>query len=167
MKNKNPLILLLLLILLPIASWYYLKTGLEYRKDALTELEDRGRVSRYLTVDENILKDKTTLIEIDPSIDPSLREQVFHQFKDAYSFQYMSPAPTDIEAPNYLKLPQLNITNDSIKGATYLAVDGDLQVRNIYTLTDKESIQDMVSQMSILLPWAPERDIKQKSNHGG
>ncbi|HMO38030.1 MAG TPA: hypothetical protein PKC76_01535 [Saprospiraceae bacterium] len=36
--------LLFLLVILPLGSWYYLQTGLEYRKAAMSELQDYGKV---------------------------------------------------------------------------------------------------------------------------
>ncbi len=37
-------ILFLLLVGLPIGSWYYLRTGLEYRKEVMADLDDLGKV---------------------------------------------------------------------------------------------------------------------------
>lgn len=166
MKHRNAFTILILLIILPILSWYYLKTGMEYRKEALSELNNDAPVLRYIDIDTSILSGRTSLVEINNQIDSKLRKQVFEQFKEAYTFQYVGEKTTDIVADNYVHSP-IHIKNDSILDATYIAIDTKGKVRNIYRLTDKESIQEMVSQLSILLPWAPERDIKQKSTHGG
>lgn len=37
-------ILFLLLVGLPIGSWYYLRTGLEYRKEVMADLDDYGKL---------------------------------------------------------------------------------------------------------------------------
>ncbi|NND07069.1 MAG: hypothetical protein HKN87_11885 [Saprospiraceae bacterium] len=43
-KFLQSLILLLLLVGLPLGSWYYLRTGLDYRLDRLEELASKGKL---------------------------------------------------------------------------------------------------------------------------
>ncbi|MCR9102589.1 MAG: hypothetical protein NXI25_21730 [bacterium] len=56
-KNKMNLIqiggLLLLLVVLPLGSWYYLQTGLNYRIQAINELEDIAPLADFELVNYN------------------------------------------------------------------------------------------------------------------
>ena len=57
------LVLLLFLVVLPLGSWYYLRTGLDYRLEALEELQDYGRVSgiSYATYQSDTLVEEDLL----------------------------------------------------------------------------------------------------------
>lgn len=62
MGKKNPIQVVLLLafiVIIPLGSWYYLKRGYDYRKEAMEELKDYGKLPTlaYSTVDgkENVV----------------------------------------------------------------------------------------------------------------
>ena len=42
MKYLVGAVVFIMLFVLPLGSWYYLQSGLDYRKDALKELEPKG-----------------------------------------------------------------------------------------------------------------------------
>lgn len=46
-KLITPLILILVLVIFPLGSWYYLKKGTEYRKELLNSLEDHGKLASF------------------------------------------------------------------------------------------------------------------------
>ena len=53
-KNKLQLLVLLaILVLFPLLSWYYLKTGFDYQMDARAELKDYGKLARFSLIDKN------------------------------------------------------------------------------------------------------------------
>ena len=72
MKKGNPIqviALVLLLIVLPLGSWLYLKKGFNYQKEALAELKDYGQLPMFFAKDNfsrplgtDQLKNKLTLI---------------------------------------------------------------------------------------------------------
>ena len=55
------LAIVILLIVLPLGSWYYLNSGLDYRKQSLVELAVKVKVDSTLAIKLNLTK-KTTVI---------------------------------------------------------------------------------------------------------
>jgi len=77
-----------LLFIVPAGSWYYLQSGLNYRKAALKELEPKMKFESSIIGDEKI-KSKTTLLQL-KSVDSEVMPRVFDQYGKSQTYQIES-----------------------------------------------------------------------------
>nr|MBP6568352.1 hypothetical protein [Saprospiraceae bacterium] len=89
-KLLSWIVLGLFLVVVPFISWYYLKEGLDYRKQALSEL----KVKDSIQVDLDsllILKGNTTLLVLQSGKEVTdLLPPIQEQFKNTQNFQIVS-----------------------------------------------------------------------------
>ncbi|MBK6785648.1 MAG: hypothetical protein IPG79_19310 [Saprospiraceae bacterium] len=77
----------ILLIFVPLGSWFYLKQGLDYRKNALEELKPKDNLDS-IPDSLNVFKYKTTLLVLKENEKIlSSCDLIYDQFKDAFTFQ--------------------------------------------------------------------------------
>jgi len=154
-----------LLFIVPAGSWYYLQSGLNYRKAALKELEPKMKFESSIIGDEKI-KSKTTLLQL-KSVDSEVMPRVFDQYGKSQTYQMFSlDTPTEL-APNWKQIPvtQAGIISNQFDGAGFVLVDTSMMVRNTYA-ADMEGVRKMIEHTSIILPRVREIDIKMKRNGG-
>ncbi len=162
MKYLVSAVVFLMLFVLPLGSWYYLQSGLEYRKDALKELEPKGEFLSSV-IDKNILRSKTTLMHLKPVKKENVIPEIFGQYGGSKTFQLFSiEAPTE-KAENWLKID--DFTANSISAANsnagFLLIDTSGQLRNSYP-ADMEGVRRLIEHTSIVLPRIKEMDVKLK-----
>lgn len=159
-----------MLIVFPALSWYYLDTGLEYRKEARQAMLPKGDLnelisSRRFTTDYDLratCDGETSMIicRKDEKDDKTI-QKLFDQFDDAHNFQLvllnesgLTPLP-EFEAANFHVVPSvINFGNEAV------LLDNQLRIRSNYTFSN-EDIQELVSHTALLLPRSPGRDIKE------
>lgn len=160
-----------LLILFPALSWYYLDTGLEYRKEAHEAMLPKGDLNelisaRRFTTEYDLRATcegmSTMLISRKGEKNDATIQKLYDQFDDANNFQLvllnstgLTPLP-EFDRDNFHVVPaQLNYEDEIV------LLDNKLQVRTNHTF-EKESIQKLVSYTALLLPREKGRDIKQR-----
>jgi len=161
----------ILLVVFPALSWYYLDTGLEYRKEAheamlpKEDLNELISARRFTTeFDLRATCDGMTTILIsrkDDKKDATIKK-LYDQFDDAFNFQMvllngsgLTPM-AEFEKDNFHVVPaQLNYDNEIV------LLDNQMRVRTNHTF-EKESVQKLVSYTALLLPRTKGRDIKQR-----
>lgn len=161
MKYLVSAVLFILVFVLPIGSWFYLKTGLDFRKEALTSLESKGKVHDALKINGDVLKGKTSLIEVN-GIDAEQRALLFDQFKEAYTFQYLAPSNVGIVDSNFIAPLRYDVLDSNYKDVSFMLVDTALNIRNSYTVREKADLERLVTELSILLPKKAPKDLKLK-----
>lgn len=161
MKYLVSAVLFILVFVLPIGSWFYLKTGLDFRKEALTSLESKGKVHDALKINGNLLKGKTSLIEVN-GIDAEQRALLFDQFKEAYTFQYLALNNVGIVDSNFMAPLRFDVLDGKYKDVSFMLVDTALNIRNSYTVREKADLERLVTELSILLPKKAPKDLKLK-----
>lgn len=154
---------LLLLFIVPFGSWYYLKKGLDYRKDALKELLGKDSLSAQLdTLD--YLNGKTSIIVLENSSKLlKVVTTIDEQFKNTPKFQI-------VYVDSFLNDTKLILPKDYIaafiskyQGKSFLLLDEKMILRNTYN-ADETSIKKLIEHTAIVLPRPKEADIKSKSN---
>lgn len=156
-KLVSWIVLIAMLGVLPLGSWFYLKQGLDYRKAALEELRSKQTIegNNFMSL---AMQGKTTLWVLDSSKAQKALIPIKEQFKDAYTFQIAgSWVENDvIYIPSHVK--DSIITN---REYVYALVDTSMHIRNFYTANDQQ-LKTMVEHLAIILPNAKDKDIKMK-----
>ena len=161
MKYLVGAVVFIMLFVLPLGSWYYLQSGLDYRKDALKELEPKGNFQSSV-FDVNSLKSKTTLVHLKP-VEQDVIAEIYGQYGGTQTFQLMS-----IESPLENKVNWITIdafTASSISSANsdagFLLIDTSGQLRNQYP-ANMDGVRRLIEHTSIILPRIKELDVKLK-----
>lgn len=161
MKYLVSTVVFVLIAVVPFGSWYYLQTGLNYRKDALKELEPKGLFS-FDGFDNTILKSKTTLLQL-KEVDEEVLPEIFDQYNKSETYQVIG-----IESPvepydNWKTISSdlANTISSKYDNAGFILVDTSMMVRNTYP-ADMDGVRRMIEHTSIILPRIKEIDIKLK-----
>jgi len=161
MRYLVPTLVFALLFIVPAGSWYYLQSGLNYRKAALKELEPKMKFESNIIVADKV-KSKTTLLQL-KSVDNEVMPKVFDQYGKSQTFQmYSLDTPTEL-APNWKSIPvtQADVLSGQFDEAGFVLIDTSMMVRNTYP-ADMEGVRKMIEHTSIILPRVREIDIKMK-----
>ena len=161
MKYLVSSVVFILIAVVPFGSWYYLQTGLNYRKDALKELEPKGLFSSD-GFDNSILKSKTTLLQL-KEVDENVLPEIFDQYNKSETYQVIA-----IESPvepydNWITISSedAKVISSNYDNAGFILVDTSMMVRNTYP-ADMDGVRRMIEHTSIILPRIKEIDIKLK-----
>jgi hypothetical protein len=161
MKYLVGVVVFIMLFVLPLGSWYYLQSGLDYRKDALKELQPKG-VFQSSVLDINTLKSKTTLLHLKP-IEIGVVSEIFGQYGGVPTFQMISIETPEVEEKNWINIDAF--TAGSISSANsdagFLLIDTSGQLRNYYA-ADMEGVRRLIEHTSMVLPRVKEMDVKLK-----
>ncbi|MGB4958785.1 MAG: hypothetical protein WBO36_04865 [Saprospiraceae bacterium] len=158
-KLVSWVVLGLFLVIVPFGSWYYLQKGLDYRKNALRELEIKDSLSiRVGTF--RLFQNKTSLVVLDVSDDIyKIKEALLEQYKSSIGFQILYP----IAQSDVVLLPEdlLKYFKSKYPDDTFVLVDESRMIRNTYK-SDEASVKKLVEHIAIVLPRPKESDIKMK-----
>lgn len=149
--------LVVMLGVLPVGSWYYLKQGLDYRKGALQELLPKQTLDGNDTI-LAVFKGKTTLWVLDSAKAQTALSPIKEQFKDAYTYQMAG----SWKEHGMIYIPHL-VKDSTISNRDYVfaLVDTSMHIRNYYTANEQD-LKTMVEHLAIILPNAKDKDIKMK-----
>lgn len=163
--KKSPLaamFLFVILIALPGATWYFMKTGLEYRTQAVEELINKIPFIASQLGPKIDLLNRTSVISFDNS---SNDESIYNQFKKTNGFQLISHRMINTEEmlPNtYVKIDDSVAANlrNRYEGKAYLLLDNESNVRYTYD-NSNDDMQLLIKHIAILLPLLPQRDTEE------
>lgn len=161
-KILGALGLLLFIIILPAGSWYYLQTGLNYRKAAAKELTPKGTFS--IALPEGKGDRKINVICLDEKGDQHLQQMV-DQFSDSEYFRLWATTAS-VTGEAYEKLDESTYAQliNEYPNANYILTDTAYQLRKVYSGVVAEDIQELVPHIALILPRPREKDIKMKEN---
>ncbi len=161
MKYLVSSVVFILIAIVPFGSWYYLQTGLNYRKDALIELEPKGLFSAD-GFDNSILKSKTTLFQL-KEVDEDVLPDIFEQYNKSATYQVVAiDSPAEPQSKWKIISSELaNAISSKYDNAGFILVDTSMMVRNSYA-ADMDGVRRMIEHTSIVLPRIKEMDIKLK-----
>lgn len=161
MKYLVSSVVFILIAVVPFGSWYYLQTGLNYRKDALKELEPKGLFSAD-DFDNSVLKSKTTLFQL-KDVKEDVLTEIFDQYDKSETYQVVAvQKPTEVFS-NWKVISQelANRISSKYDNAGFILVDTSMMVRNTYP-ADMDGVRRMIEHTSIVLPRVKEMDVKLK-----
>jgi len=163
----------LLVVILPGASWYFLKSGLDYRLDSMDKLGDFGKLqdteltlSNGKVVDTKRLVGKMVVLhELQNPRDTTKIMQFYRQFSKRLDLQFIL---TDTELlrlkadrtsnlwlladskENLEFITATGIRDQELKNVVLVDINGD--IRSYYNLEKIEELQQMVEHTAFLLP---------------
>lgn len=167
MKIFRLLVLLLMLVILPAISWYYLKTGMDYRVAAHDALQPKGLVSDWLIENElpsedSLYLDKTSIVVVrNSSANDADLYKLFNQFKEVEKFQVVSFNQKEVEDLLFKveNLRLINVNSNSSSENKMALIDNKMQLRKEYKM-DKEGFKELVAHTALTIPPKKSRDIK-------
>lgn len=161
MKYLVSVVVFVMLFVLPLGSWYYLQSGLDYRKDALKELEPKGEFFAPI-LDNTSLKSKTTLMHLKP-IEENVITEIYGQYGGAQTFQLISIDKPEEDAVNWIQIDDFTANSISAanENAGFILIDTSGQLRNTYP-ADMKAVSKLIEHTAIVLPRIKEIDVKLK-----
>jgi hypothetical protein len=152
-KIIAPLVILLLCVIFPFVSWYYIKQGFNYRKQVLDELADKIELdtSSIDSIDNWLIKDKVVIINLHG--DTSTVAKLDNQFKSVKDFVMLSTS--EFGAP-ILSHKSHQYFEQVAEGKKYLLIDNGGLIRYKYN-EDPEELKLMVKHIATLIPFVEKR----------
>jgi len=159
MKYLKSIVVIVLLFVIPAGSWYFLQSGLDWRKVKAKELVPKEQVfdlEELKSKDHpivNRIQSKTILLKTtgDPS---ELDQNIMDQFKDAHTFDAV-----------FLDQEQYGSVDQLIKGQyDYLLIDTSGKGRQTYAGGDQAVMTRVVEDIALILPQRKPKDIRMKDN---
>ena len=159
-------VVVIMIFIIPAGSWYYLQSGLNYRKAALEALEPKGDFE-IAGLDKGQLLKHTTLIQAENSNRDFISE-LYDQYGEQATFQLMTNSEVmDSTATNWIQIsPEIiRKIENQYPNDSYFIVDTNAVLRNTY-MSNPEELKQMIEHVAIILPRLKEVDIKMKKNGG-
>lgn len=156
----------LLIIIVPFGSWYYLQTGLNYRKASIEELKPKGDIND-LTNRADIFKNSTSLV-FNSKVAEDLRDKVeiiFEQYESGLSFQLVELSTDSMHdkfGSNHLIFGDSILSPEFDSNAAFALIDTSGSLRNYYN-NSQEDISKLVEHLAIVIPLPKRKDIKMKN----
>lgn len=169
-KTLQILGLSLLVVILPAASWYFLKSGLDYRLDSMEKLGEYGQLpdtdlylSNGKTVKTSYLEGKMAIIH-EMTEDTTQIMQLYRQFSKRLDLQFILSDTPDLKlkADRVSNLWLLDDTSNSEffrsvglgnlgdRNVALVDIKGD--IRSYYNLNETAELKQMVEHTAFLLP---------------
>ena len=161
MKYLVSSVVFILIAIVPFGSWYYLQTGLNYRKDALKELEPKEEFS-VDGFDNSVLKSKTTLFQL-KKVEEDVLPEIYDQYNKSETYQVVTIEEAVEAQDNWITISPIiaDVISSKYDNAGFILVDTSVMVRNTYP-ADMDGVRSMIEHTSIVLPRIKEIDIKLK-----
>ncbi len=151
-------VLLLLLVIIPAISWWYLQGGLQFRLDAIEALEPKAALP--LPVDDGSPTVKLMFDRSDQAFDAriDLILERFGQRPDIVAIDL--PPDNRLGVRDSLeKAAHLSTYQGSLEEGVFL-IDTANHVRRSYALSSDAEVSTMIEHITFLLPREPERDFE-------
>jgi len=162
MIKFNKVLVFILLAIVPLGSWYYLRTGLDYRKDALKELEAKFNISdkcRGLSYTKGF-----TTVLLDPSKTAGKTTEIdsFHnvlltKFDDVPKLNIISLQDDLLNSEHQVFT---SCMSTGTKAITLIDTSGQVRMEYDGSLN---SFGKVIEHLAIVLPRQEEKDIKTKN----
>lgn len=176
MKIFKTILILIVLFGLPAGSWYFLKDGLDWRKEKMESLKPQGKffdAYSFTNKDKTLIfeqaSNKTTVFKINNDMDKNDMALV-EQFRKVKSFMFiiLTTNPTisgefSSKVPiRYIDVSTLSPNNYEHNSAQYMLVDTAGVIRSIYPWDMKEKFKKLTEDIAVVLPRRQSPDIVTK-----
>lgn len=188
MSRKFLITVILILFLLPFVSWYYLQSGLNWRKAAQEIMHGKTPFPTVAYHNANGQKFSTDLLEEHVSIvsftpctegteQTSILAELYDQFKDTGKANFIlldscseqTELMVDAAKKNWFILPcsdTMRICSTLLKewpaGTVFALVDRNMVIRSYYGIATKEEKRILVEHMALLLPRERQEKVELK-----
>jgi hypothetical protein len=188
MSRKFLVTIILILFLLPFVSWYYLQSGLNWRKAAQEIMNGTQPFPSIEYADSTGQKFSTALLEEHVSIvafvsctggydQLNVLLELYDQFKETNKANFIlldscAAAMTTARDPskkNWYLLPCLDtmtlcvsLLNEWPDGKTFALVDRNKVIRSYYGIATKDEKRMLVEHMALLLPRERQEKVELK-----
>lgn len=178
MKIIKSILIVVILFGLPIASWYFLKGGLDWRKSKIVELAPKGRfigAFNFERADKDrlfeLMTHKTCVVKFKGAMS-ELDQSMLKQFKNAHTFQYLVLSQdSDIPAgwsskslERYYRPQNVTPRGGKYPKLDYMIVDTAGFIRQSYVGNNNAVLTSMIEDLAVILPRRTEKVIKMKEN---
>ena len=176
-------VLFLILVVFPFGAWFYLKQGINFRKEALVELQSKSDpLNINLLVDgksinlQDLGKRVTTVFKLEnySPVEIQLINKYIEQFKATNDINVVGLVAKDTEAElndliaDMIFIPEYSIEGmmiDSLLGkvdpsAKIFILDGESIVRNFFPTIEPDFIKQLVIQTAVLMPPSNSRSLR-------
>jgi hypothetical protein len=183
-KYKGGIVLTFFLLLFPLISWYYLKEGIEYRRQNVKEMSqsedfpvgellDLNNAPVFVLSEDSSSVKNLMLFHINKPMtetEKSHFEKVYKQFTsvDAYFMAAVADASLFSEIPEEVVLIPADALSANYRGSgqdiftdnKVLLIDKKGKLRKTYFLSSAEEMLHMVHEAAILLPRKSGQELK-------
>ena len=187
-KIVRAALIVMILVLFPLISWMYLRGGIEFRKEALAALEQKGTIGQVFLINkdskEYILGAGNKRVFACFLISGSISNDVLSSI-NAYHQQFKATGEVDVlvfydgdEVPKGLVLEDIVFLNSKLdSNAAFvnqlksfsdtsdvflLDIAGNL--RNFYDYNADNVFRNLVTHTAVLIPPNNNRSVRQKNN---
>lgn len=164
MKYIKSFIIFSLLVFVPLGSWYYLQTGLNYRKDALKDLEAKGLI-KDLCDELEVYNGETTILAFANAVEDQNFESGIYKLLEGFDDVPRFGVLLVDEDSKYQKVERLKFQNTPIGCSNNFAamtlIDTSGMIRMTYD-DSQESFKKLVEHLAIVLPREKGKDIVKK-----
>lgn len=152
LKKIWPLLFLMtVLVGFPALSWYYLRGGIDYRKEVLKELSNKVSFDQLAVLDSvNVATAKGKILLMDIHGEKGLSQKIFNQFKSSSQYFYM--LSTNGIGHDTISTIQHEQFEGVVDTFDYLLIDGDNNLRYKYTSSDSD-IKLLIKHIATLIPF--------------
>ncbi len=152
-----------MLAIVPLGSWYYLRSGLDYRKNALEELRAKYHVKDKCK--ESTYPNGFTTVLLDPSKSKDGRDAL-KMFKEVLEKEFDDVPKLHIYSTDLMQNEDSNknmfVGCNSSEFQAITLIDTSGQVRMEYDGSEA-SFGKVIEHMAVVLPRQEEKDISQKN----
>ncbi len=179
MKHIKSILILLILVGLPLGSWYFLSRGLEWRKSKVSDLKAKElflKAYDFSDEDKNrlyeLMAHRTTIVKLHGAINDN-DIAIINQFENAYTFQFLSFEKTDgnsktwssKSAARFYKPSSQNAIPATLKDCNYVIVDTAGFIRQCYEGDSEQMLGLLVEDTAVVLPRKKPKDIGIKKSN--
>lgn len=180
MKYIKSILLLMLLVGLPLVSWYFLNSGLEWRKSKVSDLKAKDiflKSYQFSAEDKNnlfeIMTHRTCVVKLSDEKLNDNDKAIIDQFNKAHTFKFVSLSKTDgnnnswtsKSAVRYFKPSTTEPVLSELKGMNYVLVDTAGYIRQYYKGSRKQDLARLVEDIAVILPRKKPKDIVLKKTN--
>ena len=163
----------MLLIGLPLISWYFLQSGLEWRRAKVSDLKSKGLFLNsfdFTTEDKNALYElmahRTSIVKLKEAVDAQ-DEIIIDQFDNTHTFQFVSFEKTEMtsngwsskSALKYFKPNSQNCIPAEMRESMYMIVDTAGLIRQYYLDNAEKTMGTLIEDVAVILPRKKPKDI--------
>jgi hypothetical protein len=188
MSRKLLVTLILILLLLPFVSWYYLQSGLEWRKKAQEIMNGTKPFpsGEYFDIkgkkfSHELLNNHVSIVTFLPCKEEgeqmTVLREIYNQFKDTQKANFIlldscsasGPSTTDETKQNWFVIPCIDtlplcssFRMDWPEGKSFALVDRKGIIRSYYSINTKDEKRILVEHMALLLPREHQEEVELK-----